>query len=351
MTQTFRQRRGAAVLIFLSVLVIVMTLLGAGLGAVRLNPDQIIAILLNKIGIHTAVPYSTSQENILLVIRLPRVVLGLLVGAALASSGAAVQGLFRNPLADPSLIGISSGAALGVTLMMGLSRVVSGLDHPVIETVAAFGGAILTMLLIYRLATTAGLTNVVTMLLAGVAINALAGAGVGLLVFLAGGVAGVQDFAFWSRGSLTRANWDSVLVMLPVTLILLAALPFLARPLNILLLGEAEAGHLGVSVERIKQIIIVLVALAVGTGVAAAGVIGFVALVVPHLLRLTVGPDHRYVLPGSALAGAALLVGTDLLARTMMPPIEVPLGIITALIGGPFFLWLLLRDRNRGTLL
>jgi iron complex transport system permease protein len=204
----------------------------------------------------------------------------------------------------------------------------------------------LTTLLIYRLATSGGRTQVATMLLAGIAINAIAGAGIGLMTFIANDDQ-LRDITFWSLGSLGRASWPNIGAMLPLVLIALLPLLMLSRPLNALLLGEAEAGHLGVDVQRIKTLVVLAVALAVGAGVAVAGIIGFVGLVVPHLLRLMAGPDHRIVLPGAALLGAALLVGTDLLARTIAVPAEVPIGIMTALVGGPFFLWLLLRDRKQ----
>lgn len=331
-------------------LLIIVGLLAVGIGAVCINPEQVVAILLKQIGIETGILVETRQESVLMVIRLPRVVAGLLIGAALAVSGAAIQGLFRNPLADPGLIGISSGSALaaagmivlGSGVLRGVVAVLGNLTLPL----AAFGGGFLTTLLIYRLATLGGRTSVPTMLLAGIAINALSGAAIGLLTFIATDDQ-LRDLTFWSLGSLGRANWDMLAVILPLLLIALLALPLLARALNAFLLGEAEAGHLGVDVERVKTLVVLLVALSVGAGVAVAGIIGFVGLVVPHLIRLIWGPDHRLLLPASALLGASLLVGADLLARTIAVPAEVPLGIVTALVGGPFFLWLLLTDRRK----
>lgn len=333
----------------LALLLIVVVLLAVGIGAVSIHPEQVLAILLKQLGIQTAISFEARQESVLMVIRLPRVVMGVLIGATLAVSGASIQGLFRNPLADPGLIGISSGAALtaalmivfGTTALSSITALLGSLALPL----AAFVGGVAATLLIYRLATLGGRTSVTTMLLAGIAINALCGAAIGMMTYVATDDQ-LRDITFWSLGSLGRANWNIVAALVPLTLLTLLPLPFLARSLNAMLLGEAEAGHLGVNVERVKLAVIILVALGVGAGVAAAGIIGFLGLVVPHLIRLAFGPDHRLLLPASALLGASLLVVADLLARTVAVPAEVPIGIVTALVGGPFFLWLLLRDRR-----
>ena len=347
-------QRRSVVLPLLAIALSIVVLLGVGIGAVAISPLEVMAILLAEIGIETGIDFEARQQAVLMVIRLPRVVMGILIGASLAVSGAAIQGLFRNPLADPGLIGISSGAALAAALMIVLgSTVLSGivtLFGDFALPLAAFTGGVLTTLLIYKLSSVGGRTRVATMLLAGIAINAIAGAGIGMMVFIANDDQ-LRDITFWSLGSLGRASWDTVRIMLPFLLVALLPLPFLARSLNALLLGEAEAGHLGINVERVKTVVIIMAALAVGAGVAVAGIIGFVGLVVPHLMRLFAGPDHRLVLPGSVLLGAILLVGADLLARTIAVPAEVPIGIVTALVGGPFFLYLLLRDRTKGHLL
>src|SRR5699024_1807181 len=206
-------------------------------------------------------------------------------------------------------------------------------------------GGILATVIVYQLSTSRGKTNVATMLLAGIAINALTGAGIGYLVFMANDEQ-LRDITFWSLGSLGGAVWTSVLITAPFMLAAIFFLPRLSKGLNAMLLGEAEARHLGVQTERLKKWIILLVALAVGTSVSAAGIIGFVGLVVPHLLRLIIGPDHRLLLPGAALLGACLLLASDLAARTLVAPTELPIGIITATLGAPFFLWLLLRNKN-----
>jgi len=275
----------------------------------------------------------------------------MLIGGGLAVAGAAMQGLFRNPLADPGLIGVSSGAAVAAVATIVLGATV--LDFatqalgPFALSIAAFGGGAATTLLVYRLSLVHGTVSVSTMLLAGIAINAVAGAITGIFTFVADD-AQLRSLTFWSMGSLGGATWPAVAAAAPfIGLATLAVLRY-ARPLNALLLGEAEAGHLGCNVERLKRSVVLLVALSVGAAVAVAGIIGFVGLVVPHLLRLTLGPDHRFLLPGAALLGASLLLGADLIARTLVAPAELPIGIVTAIIGGPFFMYLLQRGRRLG---
>ena len=293
-------------------------------------------------------PISTREAVILFDIRLPRLAMGLLVGAALAVSGAVMQGLFRNPLADPGLVGVSAGAGLGAigAIVLGglLPAAIQGHLGYYLVPVAAFAGGWLTTILLYHLATSRGRTSVAVMLLGGIAISALAGALSGILVYMADD-AQLRDLTFWGLGSLAGATWDKVLVAGPVIAGALAAAPFLARSLNALALGEAPAAHLGIPVQRMKALAILVVAAAVGAAVAVSGGIGFVGIVVPHLLRLVVGPDHRFLLPNAALLGATLLVGADMISRTVIAPAELPIGIVTATLGGPFFLWILLRNR------
>ena len=341
--------RSRVVLLALCLILAFVVVLSADKGAVEINPRQISAILLKIFGVHSEVEFSTLQESTLIDIRLPRIALGALVGAALGISGAAMQGLFRNPLADPSLIGISSGAALAATAVVIVGDLVSFKYSAMFGLfafpLAAFAGALVTTLVIYRLSTIGGQTAVATLLLAGIAINALAQSFSGFLTFYATDTQ-IRSLTFWKLGSLGGGNWSSVAVIAPFILIPVLLFSRLARPLNALLLGEAEAGHLGFDIERVKKTTIVLVALAVGASVAFTGLISFVGLVVPHLLRLIIGPDHRYLLPGSALFGAILLLTADLTARTLVAPAEMPIGVLTAIVGAPFFLWLLLRDRK-----
>jgi iron complex transport system permease protein len=256
--------------------------------------------------------------------------------------------VFRNPLADPGLVGVSAGAAVGAAAIIVLGDSIAGAVPFAVLPVAAFGGGLITTLALYAIATREGRTSVATMLLAGIALGALAGAVMGLFSFMSDDRQ-LRDLTFWSLGSLGGATWSKLQVVAPLVLPVLAATPFLARGLNALTLGEAEAFHLGIPVQRLKAAAILLVAVAVGGSVASAGMIGFVGIVVPHVLRLAAGPDHRFLLPASALLGAALLVGADIAARTLVAPAELPIGILTALLGAPFFLWLLLR-RERSVL-
>jgi iron complex transport system permease protein len=316
---------------------------------VSITPGQLLAILARRSGLTLPWHYAAQQEAVLLAIRLPRVLLGGLIGAGLATAGAAMQGLFRNPLADPGLVGVASGAALAVVAVIVLGATVctgvTRLLGPFTLQAAAFGGGVVTTLVVYWLASLSGRTVVATMLLAGIAVNALTGAGIGLLTFVATD-AQLRNITFWSLGSLSGATWTAVGAVLPCIVPAVVCLLGLARALNVLLLGESEAGHLGIDLERVKRLVVLCVALAVGAAVSVAGIIGFIGLVVPHLLRLAIGPDHRYLLPGSALLGASLLLGADLVARTLSAPAELPIGIVTAALGAPFFLWLLLRHRQ-----
>lgn len=304
--------------------------------------------ILHSFGLPVGQPPQPFESTTLLHLRLPRLLLAIGVGAALAVAGTAMQGLVRNPLADPGLIGLSSGAALAASAVMVLG-VALNLDPAIagrwMLPIAAFLGAGIAALLVLNLAQYGGYTRVSTLLLAGLAINAVAGAGIGFLASIADDRA-LRSVTFWMFGSLARAGWLEIAIALPLLLIPVLALPREAAALNALLLGEAEAGHLGVDVERLKRRVMLLVILAVGVSVAAAGIIGFVGLIVPHLLRLQLGPDHRRLLPAAALGGALLLTVGDTLSRTLLAPAELPIGILTALIGGPFFLILLLRYRH-----
>jgi len=336
-----RQRRGRALLILAPVLLVVIVI-SIGIGAVDIRPLQVISILLSWVGIEPIVEFTEIQERVLHAIRLPRVLLGALVGAALSVSGAAMQGLFRNPLADPGLLGISSGASVAAAASIVIGWNAAGLYA---TPLAAFLGAVAATALIYLIAQEGGRVNVATMLLAGIAINAICGAVTGLFVYLADD-SELRTITFWQMGSLSTASWRSLLAAGPFLLGTTLLMPFLANALNALLLGENNARYLGVPVDTVKWIIVALVALGVGAGVAVSGMIGFVGLVVPHLIRLWFGPNHRVLLPASALLGALLLILADLVSRTIIVPAELPIGIVTAVLGGPFFLYLLLRDRK-----
>lgn len=288
------------------------------------------------------------QRIVFMEIRAPRVTLAGFVGAALALSGAALQGLFRNPLADPGLIGVSSGAALGAVAMIvaGGALTMPGAVAPFALPLAAVAGAMLVTLFLTAFASRYGQFSIVTIVLVGIAVNALAGVGIGVFQYLSDD-AQLRTLTFWMMGSFGRANWPAVAPA--VVVVAVAALPlfFVARGLDLLQLGEADAYHLGVDVRRLKRRIVLCAAAAVGAGVALSGMIGFVGLVVPHLVRLAIGAGHRFVLPCAALLGAALTILADLLARTVATPAEIPVSLVTSAVGAPFFLWLIARARPR----
>jgi iron complex transport system permease protein len=304
--------------------------------------------LLDGLAALTGSSINSQTHTILIDIRLPRILLAIAVGAVLASTGAVMQGLFRNPLADPSLIGVSSGASVGASLMIVTaggfikSGALLGLS---LVAVGAFVGGFAATLLVYRLATSGIGTSVTTMLLAGIAIGALAGALNSLLSYFSDNDM-LRQISLWQMGNLSGASWTKVIVMGAVALLLMGLFPRESKALNALLLGESEARHLGIDVQRVKRRLIVLTALGVGVSVALAGLVGFVGLIMPHIVRLAIGPDHRWLVPASALAGATLLLIADSLARIVVIPAELPTGILTALLGAPFFVALLLQQRR-----
>lgn len=333
---------GPRLLLALAVLLLFTLLWAAGQGAYSLPLGELPGVLWGAVT--TAAPHGSGAELVFFNIRLPRLVLGLAAGAGLGMAGALMQGLFRNPLADPGLIGVSSGAALaaGFTIVMGnlwFPDVPRSLGSWTLVLMAFAGGLVVTVV-IYLLSRGEGGTRVGLMLLAGIAVNALAGAGLGLLSFLATDEQ-LRNLQFWLLGSLGGARWSAVALVGGITLVAGAIGLRLARPLNALALGEAQAVLLGVPTERVKQVAIVVTALAVGAVTATTGVIGFIGLVAPHMVRLVAGPDHRWVLPGSALLGAVMVLAADAVARTLLQPAELPLGVLTAMVGVPFFLILL----------
>ena len=341
--RTARARTAIVVLALILVCVMVFSLASGASDA------SVMAVLRGMFSGGEADALSARDRIIIYDIRLPRMVLGALIGAALAVSGAVMQGLFRNPLADPGLVGVSSGAGLGaiVVIVLGGSFLgpLAALFGIYMLPLAAFGGGLVTTLLLYKVATRRGQTSIATMLLAGIALGAIAGAFSGLLTYIADDRQ-LRDLTFWGLGSLAGATWLKIAAAGPIIALALVAAPFLARGLNALALGEATAGHLGIPVQRMKNTAIVTVAAAVGASVAVSGGIGFVGIVVPHVLRLAIGPDNRYLLPAAALLGASLLLLADAVSRTIVAPAELPIGIVTAAVGGPFFLWILLRNRG-----
>ena len=342
-----RSRQGRIALVLLALLLVAAMFGSLMVGA---SGADIPAALLDRFGISLGRAVLLRDQVVLFDIRLPRMVMGAAIGAGLAVSGAVLQGLFRNPLADPGLVGVSSGAGLGAVLFIVLGTSLFGPLIAIFGTytlpLAAFAGGLATTALLYQVATRHGQTAVATMLLAGIALGAMAGAVTGILVYSANDTQ-LRDLTFWGLGSLAGSDWMRVVSAGPIILAALVAMPFLASGLNAMTLGEATAHHLGVPVQRLKIIAILAVAGSTGASVAASGGIGFVGIVVPHLLRLSLGADHRFLLPGSALLGATFLLAADAIARTIVAPAELPIGIVTATIGGPFFLWLLLRRGNR----
>lgn len=318
-------------------------------GPVELGIGQVISALCHPLGIATPWEHTQQDSFVVLSLRLPRLLLALAVGGSLGVAGACLQGLFRNPLADPALIGVSGGAAFGaigtIVLSASLFPVLSASIRPFLLPLMAFAGGFATTMLAYSMATRYGRTFVGLLLLAGIAINAITGALSGLFMFFASD-AELRSITFWSMGSVSNATWSTLAITLPAVVLPALLLLRYGRFLNALALGEQEAYYLGVRVQPLKLAIILLAALAVGAGVASCGIIGFIGLVVPHLLRITAGPDYRFLLPASFLVGGLLLAAADTVARTAISPAELPIGIITTGIGGPFFLWLLLRQRK-----
>ncbi|SNS37748.1 iron complex transport system permease protein [Pseudomonas japonica] len=333
--------------IALGVLCLLATWLSLALGPVSLPLLDTLRAGLRLLGMPVTGDGLEQAELILGQIRLPRTLLGLAVGAVLALAGVAMQGLFRNPLADPGLVGVSSGAALGAAIAIVGSSWAGGVPEafaPYLLSLCAFLGGLGVTALVYRLGRRDGQTSVATMLLAGIALTALASSAVGLFTYMADD-ATLRTLTFWNLGSLNGASYQRLWPLVLVASAVALWLPRRAEALNALLLGESEARHLGFDVEKLKRELVFCTALGVGAAVAAAGLIGFIGLVVPHLVRLLVGPDHRVLLPASLLAGASLLLFADLIARLALAPAELPIGIVTAFIGAPFFLYLLLRGR------
>lgn len=336
-----RRISAPALLAGLGLLLAALVVVSLGTGAVTIAPRQVVSILLDHAGVGGS-GFTSQQDAVLWSIRLPRVLLGVTVGAGLGMAGAALQGIFRNPLADPQLIGISSGAAAGSALGI---LVLEGAVGTVAGPIGAFVGGLAAGAAVYALARHQGRTEVVTLILAGIAVAALGGALAGFLSVLADDPR-LGTPLFYSLGGLGVSTWSLLGVTVPFVLVGLVLLPGEGRRLDLVLLGEREASHLGVDVEATRRRVLLLSTAVVGATVAAAGVIGFVGLLVPHAIRLVAGPGHRLLLPASAIGGAALVVGADTVARTVASPLEVPVGLLTALVGGPAFLWLLRRTRR-----
>lgn len=327
----------------LSLALVAALLISAGTGALGIPPQEVLGTVLHALGIDLLpLPEHPNGQATLWAIRFPRVAMSALVGAALAIAGLLMQAIFGNPLAEPGVIGVSAGAAVGAGISIVLGVTIFGSWT---IAVFAFAAGLAVTLAVYGLSRASGRTEIVTLVLTGIAVNAVAGAAIALLTFL-GDTQAREQIVFWQMGSLAGSRWEQALIVAPLLLIGMLAAYALSRKLDLLSLGERSARHLGVNVERLRITVIVLVALLVGAAVAFAGIIAFVGLVIPHLMRMILGPAHRALITSSALGGALLLTLADLGARTIVPMADLPLGMLTSLVGGPFFFWLLRRTRR-----
>jgi iron complex transport system permease protein len=341
----FPRRRGRvyAIAILGGILGIVAAF-AASVGSIEIPIGTTLAILASKLPfINIETSWTSSLETIVVDIRLPRVILAGIVGAALAVAGAAYQALFRNPLAEPYLIGAAQGAALGAVIGFLLPVGVAGLGYGLVP-VLAFVGAMLSIFIVYNIARVGRLLPVTTLILAGVALSALLMAIVSYLLTIAGD--SVHGIIFWLIGSFSLSQWSEVAIALPVVLFGVGLIMVYARSLNLIQLGEEQAQQLGINTERMKLILLTAATLITAAAVSFVGIIGFVGIIIPHTVRLIWGPDHRFLLPLSILVGAIFLILADIVARTINAPTEVPIGVITAMTGVPFFLYLL-RRRTR----
>jgi len=337
--QARTQPKGRWVIPVLAVALLVAIVISCLMGALSIPLDQFIPSLLGK----GAQADSQLQHEVLWQIRLPRVALAILIGACLATAGVIMQGVFANPLAEPGLVGVSSGAAVGAVAAIVIGATALGAW---VLPLAAFTGGLLVTAAVYFLARYQGRSEVLTLLLTGIAVNAFAGAVIGLLMSISDD-AELRSITFWNLGSLSAATWTAVLTVLPVAILGALVMPGLARPLDLLSLGERNAQFLGLNVHRTRQLAIIVTALLTAAAVAVAGIIAFVGLVIPHAMRLVVGPSHLRLLISSGLAGSLLIVVADLISRTIAAPREIPLGVITGLIGAPAFFILLRREHRR----
>jgi iron complex transport system permease protein len=339
-----RVARASAVGVGLAALLLGGIMISALVGQLPVTPAEVVGSLLRAAGIPNAwAPSDSIIESTLWVVRFPRIVMALSVGAALAAAGAVMQAVFGNPLAEPGVVGVSAGAALGAATAIVLGLAAYG---EFLVAVPAFAGGLLATLLVYLVSRANGRTEVVTLLLTGIAVNAFAGAGLAFVLFSAS-AANREQIIFWQLGSLGGSLWREVLIVAVVAIAGVVVASLLGRRYDVLALGERNARHLGIDVERLRLISVVLVALLTGVAVAFVGIIAFVGLVVPHVVRMLLGPGHRNLIPVSAFGGAALLLFADLLARNLAAGAELPIGLLTSLVGGPFFFFLLWRQRRQ----
>jgi iron complex transport system permease protein len=348
-----RPRKGTTtwqVAVVLGLILIACVIFSACTGALSISLRELWQIIIFKLGITQTASFEEQQALVFWIIRLPRVCLAVMIGAALGIAGASLQGLFRNPIADATLIGVTSGASLFAVFVLMLNirflGIINELAGVYAVSVVSFIGAAITTLLVYQLSKITGEGNVTTMLLCGIAINAFVGAITGLMTYLATDEQ-LRSITFWNLGSLGGANWTSVMAVAPFVFCSVVFMPYLSKALNLLVLGESQAAALGVNMTVLKRQVVVLATMGVGASVAVAGTIGFVGLVVPHIVRSVFGPDHKTLLVGSALGGAIVLTLADTISRTTVAPSELPIGILTALLGTPFFLYILWDQKRK----
>jgi iron complex transport system permease protein len=335
--------RSSGLFVVLVVAAGVLTVVAAGRGQLDIPAGEVLGSILHRLGLDWGtMPTHPQGDAALWQVRFPRVAMAMVVGAALAAAGALMQGVFGNPLAEPAVVGVSVGAAFAAAIVIVYQLTFAGE-----WTIAlfAFCGGLVTTLLVYFMSRADGRTEVVTLVLTGIAINAVCSAGLAFMLFI-GDTQAREEIVFWQLGSLNGTRWQYVWVAAPIAAVGLLGAVLLSRKLDILSLGDRAARHVGVDVERVRLTAIVLVALLTAAGVAFAGIIAFVGLVVPHVVRMIVGPGHRVLVPASALMGAVLLLAADLVARTAIDTADLPIGMITSLVGGPFFFWLLRRTRR-----
>lgn len=330
-------------LLLLGVLVLMMSMVGVADISV-VDAWKILAHKIPVIGEYISLDgIKENKINIILKLRLPRIMLAGLVGVSLSACGAAFQGMFKNPMADPYVLGVSSGAAFGATLsiVFNLSNNFLGLSA---VTLMAFAGSLLTLILVYSIAKVGNRVPIVTLLLSGISVSYLLSSVISLMMLF--NRTQVEKIVFWLMGSLSAANLTQVKLLLPFALLGTVIIFVFARDLNIMLTGEETAKALGIEVEKVKKILLLVTSLMVGATVSVSGIIGFVGLIVPHTVRLLLGPDNRVLIPFSAIAGAVFLIISDTVARTAIPPTEIPVGAITSVFGAPYFIYLLAKSKK-----
>ncbi len=339
----------ALTILILSVLLLAVIVMATAIGPANISVDKVAMIILSSAvskvpvlsdHVHFVKTWSAGDETIIMLVRLPRVILALLVGSSLAIAGAAAQAIFKNPMADPYVLGVSSGAAMGASLVVvfGASVFAGSIQ------VGAFTGALLAAFLVFSIARTGNKIPVETLILSGVAIAAFFSAVTSFMMYISGN--SLQRIVFWIMGAFWNAGWDDIYLMAPFAIIGGLIIFAFSRDLNVLLLGDESAEHLGTNVNRLKIGMLAVISLIAAAAVSVSGIIGFVGLIIPHMMRILVGPDHRILIPSSLLVGGMFMVTADTFSRMVIQPTEIPVGIITALLGAPFFVYLLLRKKK-----